>query len=317
MKHNFYKVVICWITILVAMPAFAQDVIVTTDAKKIEAKIMEVSKTEIKYKEHDNLDGPTFIISTDEINSIIYKNGKVVLYNQAIETTTRETTKAAIKQEEQPTEKVSAEESYVTILLKSGNTQKGELVEMNSRYVAFIENGEKMTIPASEINMVSLANGQVRTYNNVSATEEKISTTAKKTEINKGGRIFRDNGYYYYNDTYISQKEVERIIKRENASAYNQWKKADGLLIGGSVCTGIAGGLILGGLFPLITRNYIATIGMECSAIVPLSIGLGLTLSASAHYNKAIDIYNSKYDQAAVQLRWGVSANGFGLALAF
>ena len=67
---------------MMAMPLFAQDIIVTTNAQKIEAKILEVSKTEIKYKEKNNLDGPTFILETAEINSIIYSNGKVVLYNQ-------------------------------------------------------------------------------------------------------------------------------------------------------------------------------------------------------------------------------------------
>ena len=60
----------------------AQDVIITNDAQKIDAKIIEVSKTEIKYKEKDNLDGPTFVMETTEISSIIYATGKVVLYNQ-------------------------------------------------------------------------------------------------------------------------------------------------------------------------------------------------------------------------------------------
>lgn len=59
----------------------AQDIIVTTDAQKIEAKILEVSKTEIKYKEKDNLDGPTFTLGVEDINSIIYANGKVTLFN--------------------------------------------------------------------------------------------------------------------------------------------------------------------------------------------------------------------------------------------
>ena len=60
----------------------AQDIIVTKNAKKIDAKILEVSTSEIRYKELDNLDGPIFILRADEINSIIYANGKVVLYNQ-------------------------------------------------------------------------------------------------------------------------------------------------------------------------------------------------------------------------------------------
>lgn len=313
MKHNFYKVIGCLVFILMTAPIFAQDIIVTTDAKKIEAQIMEVSKSEIKYKEYDNLDGPTFVISTDEISSIIYKNGKVVLYNQPNDI------KSTIESTES---KSQVQENIATILLLSGNTKKGNLVEMNSQYVSFLENGVKITIPASEINSVTLGNGQTRTYTNVSTMQEKniqskSTVNSKNSEENKNGRIFRDNGQYFYNDTYISSKGVERILQRENAAAYNQWKKAEGMLIGGSICTGIAGGLAIGGLFPLISKNYIATIGMECAAIVPLSIGLGLTLGASTHYNKAIDIYNSKYDHTAIQLKWQITPNGVGLALAF
>lgn len=313
MKHNYYKVIGCLVFILMTAPIFAQDIIVTTDAKKIEAQILEVSSTEIKYKEHDNLDGPTFIMSTSEISSIIYKNGKVVLYNQPNDI------KSTIESTES---KSQVQENIATILLLSGNTKKGNLVEMNSQYVSFLENGVKITIPASEINSVTLGNGQTRTYTNVSTMQEKniqskSSVNSKNSEENKNGRIFRDNGQYFYNDTYISSKEVERILQRENAAAYNQWKKAEGMLIGGSICIGIAGGLAIGGLFPLISRNYIATIGMECAAIVPLSIGLGLTLGASTHYNKAIDIYNSKYDHTAIQLKWQITPNGVGLALAF
>ena len=67
---------------LLSVCVFAQDIIVTNKAQKIDAKILEVSTLEIRYKELDNLDGPTFILRVDEINSIIYANGKVVLYNQ-------------------------------------------------------------------------------------------------------------------------------------------------------------------------------------------------------------------------------------------
>lgn len=67
---------------LLSICVYAQDIIVTIKAQKIDAKILEVSTSEIRYKEFDNLDGPTFILRVDEINSIIYANGKVVLYNQ-------------------------------------------------------------------------------------------------------------------------------------------------------------------------------------------------------------------------------------------
>lgn len=67
---------------LMSICAYAQDVIVTKDAKKIDAKILEVTKGEIKYKEFDYQDGPTFTLGIEDINSIIYANGKVALYNQ-------------------------------------------------------------------------------------------------------------------------------------------------------------------------------------------------------------------------------------------
>lgn len=295
----------------------AQDIIVTTDAKKIEAKILEVSKTEIKYKEQDDLEGPTFILEIKEINSIIYSNGKVVLYGaKEAESFQKEDTPTTT----QKTSSENAAENVATITLRSGSIITGELLEMKKDYVAYLDNGNRKTIPASQIESVSLSNGQIKKYDAITSISEDTptpQTASKEQEVNKNGRIYRDNGNYMHNDTYISSKEVARILERENSAAYKQWQKAEGMLIGGSVCVGIGGGLAIGGIFPLIAGQYKPALGLELSALVPLGIGLGLTLGASSHYNKAIDIYNSKYDHAAIQLRWGVSANGVGLAFAF
>jgi len=67
----------------VAFGAFAQDIIVTRDAKRVEAKILEVSSSEIKYKEFNNQQGPTFVLTTNEINTIIYQNGTVKVFEHA------------------------------------------------------------------------------------------------------------------------------------------------------------------------------------------------------------------------------------------
>ena len=75
------KIITIFAVLITSLTIFAQDVIITTDSKKIDAKIMEVSQSEIKYKELDNLDGPIFIIATSDISSITYSNGKVILYN--------------------------------------------------------------------------------------------------------------------------------------------------------------------------------------------------------------------------------------------
>ena len=60
-----------------ALSAMAQDIIITRDSKRIEAKITEVSSSEIRYKEFNNQSGPVFVLRTDEINTIIYQNGTV------------------------------------------------------------------------------------------------------------------------------------------------------------------------------------------------------------------------------------------------
>ena len=56
---------------------FAQDVIITKDSKKINAKVTEVNVSDIKYKKFDNLDGPIYTILKSNIVSILYQNGQV------------------------------------------------------------------------------------------------------------------------------------------------------------------------------------------------------------------------------------------------
>lgn len=82
MSRIFFKTTICWAALFLSFIAFAQDIIITKDAKKIDAKIVEISKTELKYKDFDNPEGPTFILETTELHSIILENGKVLTYNQ-------------------------------------------------------------------------------------------------------------------------------------------------------------------------------------------------------------------------------------------
>jgi hypothetical protein len=55
----------------------AQDVIITRDAKKINAKVTEVNIDNVRYKNFDNQNGPTYTILKSQIASIMYKNGTV------------------------------------------------------------------------------------------------------------------------------------------------------------------------------------------------------------------------------------------------
>ena len=55
---------------------FAQDKIYRQNGKIVEAKIIEVSSSEIKYKEFSNPNGPIYVLETDRIKKIVYENGK-------------------------------------------------------------------------------------------------------------------------------------------------------------------------------------------------------------------------------------------------
>ena len=55
----------------------AKDVIVKKNADVVEAKILEISSSEIKYKKLSNPNGPTFSIKISEVSSVIYENGEV------------------------------------------------------------------------------------------------------------------------------------------------------------------------------------------------------------------------------------------------
>jgi len=61
----------------------AQDLIILIDGNVIEAKVTEISPSEIRYKRFDNLNGPTIVIPTANVLSIRYENGVVENYNTA------------------------------------------------------------------------------------------------------------------------------------------------------------------------------------------------------------------------------------------
>lgn len=52
-----------------------QDILYLNNGSKVEAVIKEVNTREIKYKSFNNQDGPTYVISKNEVLLIEYKNG--------------------------------------------------------------------------------------------------------------------------------------------------------------------------------------------------------------------------------------------------
>ena len=65
-------VLVCCAVLTVA----AQDTIFKTDAQSIQARIIEVSPSEVRYKRFSNPDGPTYVLPVADISHIIYQNGE-------------------------------------------------------------------------------------------------------------------------------------------------------------------------------------------------------------------------------------------------
>ena len=66
--------------------AMAQDVILKKDGSEINAKVLEITDTQIKYKDFDFQDGPVRNINNAEVFMIIYENGKREIFNKPTET---------------------------------------------------------------------------------------------------------------------------------------------------------------------------------------------------------------------------------------
>ena len=59
-----------------ALTAAAQDLIVKTDATKVEAKVTEITPEAVRYKRFSNPDGPTYVLPVADISYIQYANGE-------------------------------------------------------------------------------------------------------------------------------------------------------------------------------------------------------------------------------------------------
>ncbi len=75
---NCARVIILFImSMMIINHAVTQDIILTKDSKSIKAKVLEINEFDIKYKDFDNLDGPSYTLKKSDIQTIVYQNGKV------------------------------------------------------------------------------------------------------------------------------------------------------------------------------------------------------------------------------------------------
>jgi hypothetical protein len=77
MKQRFFIL----LAMLAAYPLLSQDIIYTTGGNKYKAKVLENNSSDIKYKDFDNPEGPTYVISKREVVLIDYQNGTTEVIN--------------------------------------------------------------------------------------------------------------------------------------------------------------------------------------------------------------------------------------------
>lgn len=162
------KVLLLTVAMVYAVLTFAApaaDIIVTTGAQKINAKILEVTPTEIKYKESSNPNGPIFTISVDEISSIIYANGKVAAFNK------------------EPKQAQETKADYdVAILTKEGEIVRGTVIRMNDNEVTYESNGIRNTLLANQLDQVVTTYGISKFYRNKPANNNQLNNTEENAE---------------------------------------------------------------------------------------------------------------------------------------
>lgn len=78
------------LTVLSCNLLFAQDQLFKKDNTKVEAKILEITPTSIKYKLFNYQDGPLIIVDKNEVAMIIYQNGthEIIKSNEVAPNTT-------------------------------------------------------------------------------------------------------------------------------------------------------------------------------------------------------------------------------------
>lgn len=72
---NFKPGIVLLLTLLIYNYIYSQDIITLINGDEIEVKITEIYPDEVKYKNYDNIDGPTRVLLKKEVFAIKYENG--------------------------------------------------------------------------------------------------------------------------------------------------------------------------------------------------------------------------------------------------
>lgn len=150
MKGFFLSVLLI---LLCSSVAYSQDVIYTTGGSKLQAKVTEINSTDVKYKDFNNLEGPTYVITKKDVVLIQYSNGVAEVINNNPNSITPKGTDFVTYNTAKPSEKNKPVEKTKPVeKAKPTEKTKPEKKEFNLYYL----NNNMISI-----NALALANGDV------------------------------------------------------------------------------------------------------------------------------------------------------------
>ena len=128
------KIITLLVFVVCTTMLYAQDIIITKDSKRIEAKIIEVTPTTVKYKKWSYQDGPDILEAKSNIAAIMWGNGEVEAFSvEEVVATTKEEKQEVVVNEES---KIEKEESVAIVK----EVEKEKVVANKNTVIAKTEN---------------------------------------------------------------------------------------------------------------------------------------------------------------------------------
>ena len=211
-----------------------QDVIVEKDGTTIISKVIEVNPTDVKYKKHSNLNGPTYTILKSDIQAINYENGERDVFNKK---------NTIQKTSENGPELITPEVSADNISLIEKYNQDNHYIKKSSSKthwkLFFVHVGKESVLKNSDVE-ISL----VRATSYIGVCNIVITNLTDRTIFVDLGNSFviYPNGEY---DTFFANTVTQKTTGSSKDVGFNVGSLTSALGIGG-IIGNLAGGTVVG-----------------------------------------------------------------------
>lgn len=300
-EHGDMRIKIAMIALLCASYVCASDVIVTKSAKKIDAKVLEVSSDVIKYKKVTNLGGPTYILKISEIQTIVYDNGEVETFKIKCQENKEEKSQKIVNKQRKPQE---------SVVKYQPTPQQREHDELELR---------RMIYNRSNI-------GRIPNLNSAYSLRYFVNSF----NYNQDGFL----EYRKLDGVKLSNHQYAEYLRTRCRPAYDMYISGCNLASIGCCLTIMGDFLLLSGAICLASYTPVAydddsydrelvkyaygTAGTIVGSVCAI-VGLPLWISGSVRKGRSIKIYNEECggNDTAFEYRIGYTGKGVGLALNF